>query len=79
MKTLKFLMLVLMFVFTTNTLYSKDISQTELNNIIKTIKCLGSENKNLVTLVHKVVKENANLTSGASFGFNVLLWLPNFV
>lgn len=36
MKTLKFLMLVLMFVFTTNTLYSKDISQTELNNIIKT-------------------------------------------
>lgn len=33
-------------------------------NIIKTIKCLGSENKNLVTLVHKVVKENANLTSG---------------
>ena len=32
-------------------------------NIIKTVKCLGTENENLVDLIHKVIKENAQLVS----------------
>ena len=32
-------------------------------NVIKTVKCLGTKNEKLVDLIHQVIKENANLVS----------------